>query len=131
MEVNEIVENIEKIKKDAFVHTRNSWGLRTPGENGYIVTKDGELYSYQLYKRVPESMKEFCKNYFKKEKNVSEQFMKEINNYFEENINGKEFPYVKIYDASFIVEMKGVVIENHTEIYKGVEEIIRAERKRN
>ena len=130
MEVNEIIENVEKIKKNALVCVKNSWGMRMPGEHGYVVTKDGELYSYQLHTRITEATKELCKNYFKKVKNVSEQFMQEINNYFEENISGKEFPYVRIYDASYIVEMNGVVIDNQTEIYKDFEELIRAEIER-
>lgn len=131
MEAIEIGEKVEEIKKDAFLCVSNWWGHRNSGIAGYIVTKSGELYSYKLYHHITENMKDSCVNHFKKVKKVSEQFMEDINTYFKKNIEGKDFPFIRMFDVSFTVEIEDITINNYTEIYKEIVEIIKEEIERD
>lgn len=127
MESIEVNKKVEEIKKDSIIHVECSWGLDSCGSAGYLITKDGELYSYQSFVYVPEGMEEGMTDDFRKEKVVSEKFKEEIQDYFEKNIKGKYFPYVMICDASYIVTINNVSIHNCVEIYDDVIKIIKNE----
>lgn len=128
MENLEIQQKRDEKMKDAYLSLSHWWGLRSPGSAGIIVTKDGKVYSYQEYIKVPVGFEEEKANYFKEKDNVSKEVLEKIEKYFEENIKGKEFGFNRIYDAGWKVIINGIEIENHRDIYEDLHKIINGEK---
>lgn len=131
MEAKEVQEKVDELLKSSIMHVGYWWGGMSTGRAGYLIDENWEVYSYMHYFYIPENKKDFCINYFKKENVEAKNLKKKLDDYFEENINGKDFPEISMFDASYIVKTKDVFIRNYTEIYKDIEKIIKEEIKKN
>lgn len=125
--IEKMEEKIEKLKKDYLISFKTTYGLSlTPGKSEYIVTKDKKLYVFEMHHFITPFMekhnipKESVNEY-----DLTEEQYNELEKFIEENIRGKVFEPVFIYDASYSVTGLDFSVHNYTDLYNKGFEIIK------
>lgn len=121
------MKNIE-VKGKKILAIETWWGLRNPGCNGYILTDDKKLYSYQEYDS------RFNMNFDPKlnychVRDITDDEYQTILNWIDENIIGKDFEFRICMDMGNTICISynnhNYVIKNHFDLYDDIENIIK------
>jgi hypothetical protein len=120
-------EKLEELRKDIFLELSSWGGLGPmPGTGGLIITKDKKIYYYHSYFRISSQfIDKVDKEGITDGEIIDDNIYKELEEYINNKIRGKEFNPQKIFDAGYTVSGNDFKIVNHYEIYDEIRKIIK------
>ena len=125
-----MIKKLDELREKKFLEISSWAGLSSmPGTESIIVTKDKKIYYYHNYHHVPIYLKDKVKlEDISKGKVLDDKIYSKLVNYVENNIIGKDFEDIMIFDAGWRVSgnlnNNNFNICNHLDIYNDLRGII-------
>lgn len=103
--MNDFETKLKELQKDLLLGTESWGGLSiTPGVEGTLITKKGELYSYHQYYRVPSNYP-FSKEGIQLMKTLTKEELESVHIFINKYFATNTFEFHRIFDATFKIRV--------------------------